>query len=77
MAAVGSCVSGSLVVARVHGLRTVLVTKSGAVADCHSWRIQSESRTRELLSEGLATVMLTLYRNSDFFFFACVLNPKP
>ena len=61
MAAVGSCVPGSLVAARVRGLCTVLVTKSGAVEDCQSWRIQS--RTREL---PLAIVMLTLCRNSDF-----------
>ncbi len=61
MAAVGSCVSGSLVATRVRGLCTVLVAKSGAVEDCQSWRIQS--RTREL---PLATVMLTLCRSSDF-----------
>jgi hypothetical protein len=29
------CVSGLLVAARVRGLCTVLVTKSGAVEDCH------------------------------------------
>ncbi len=40
----------------------LLVTKSAAVADCQSWRIQS--RTREL---PLAIVMLALCRNSDFF----------
>jgi hypothetical protein len=49
------------VAARVRGSCTVLVTKSGAVEDCQSWRIQS--RTREL---PLAIVMLTLCRNSDF-----------
>ena len=67
MAAVGSCVSGSLVAARVRGLCTVLlvVIKSGAVADCQScqWRIQS--RTREL-PLAQAIVMLTLCKNSDF-----------
>ena len=70
MAAVGSCVSGSLVAARVRRLCTVLVTKSGAVADCQSWRIQS--RTWEL---PLAIVMLTLCRNSDFFLRAS--QPEP
>ena len=62
MAAVGSCVSESLVAARVRGLCTVLVIKSGAVADCQSWRIQS--RTREL---PLAIVMLVLggHRGND------------
>ena len=43
------------------------VTKSGAVADCRSWRIQS--KTREL---PLAIVMLTLCRNSDRLLLACV-----
>jgi hypothetical protein len=61
VAAFGSCVSGSLVPARVRGLCTVLVAKSGAVEDCQSWRVQS--RTREL---PLAIVMLTLCRNFDF-----------
>ena len=72
MAAVGSCVPGSLVAARVRGLCTVLVTKSGAVADCQSWRIQS--RTWEL---PLAIVMLTLCRNSDFKFFLRASQPEP
>jgi hypothetical protein len=70
VAAVGSCVPGSLVAARVRGLCTVLVTKSGAVEDCQSWRIQS--RTREL---PFAIVMLTLYRNSDFCLRAA--QPEP
>ncbi len=39
-----SCVSGSLVAARVRGLCTVLVTKTGAVADCQSRRILVDSR---------------------------------
>ena len=41
----------------MRGLCTVLVTKSGAVEDCQSWRTQP--RTREL---PLAIVMLTLCR---------------
>jgi hypothetical protein len=60
VAAVGSCVSGSLVAARVRGLCTVLATKSGAVEDCQSRRIHS--RTQEL---PLAIVMPTLCRNSE------------
>ncbi len=63
-------VSGSLVVARVRGLCTMLVIESGALADCQSWRIQS--KTREL---PLAIAMLTLCRNSDFFLRAC--QPEP
>ncbi len=38
--------SGSLVAARVRGLCTVLVTKSGAAEDCQSWRIQSSCQSR-------------------------------
>jgi hypothetical protein len=70
--AVGSCVSGSLVAARVRGWCTVLVIKPGAVAlaDFQSWRIQS--RTREFPS---AIVMLTLCRNPDFFLRAS--QPEP
>ncbi len=42
MAAVGSCVSGSLVAARVRGLCTVLVTKSGAVR----WQVANRGAYR-------------------------------
>jgi hypothetical protein len=48
----------------------LLVAKSGAVADCQSWRIQS--RTRKLPS---AIVTLTLCRNSDFVLRAS--QPEP
>ena len=36
------CSPGSLGAARVRGLCTLLVTKSGAVADCQSWHKKKE-----------------------------------
>ena len=55
--------------ARVRGLCTVLVTKSGAVEDCHSRRIPEVENSGATLGYrdvlALADMMLTLCRNSD------------